>query len=161
MKIKSIEAVNVKIPQNKPTTPARRQSWRHSAPIGLPMNKFPEFPPDVPTKSPGIGGGGPVWAKITAEDGTWGLGRTGFGEPIAALVDTFYAPLLTGRDCFATEHLNDLMWRASKILRCLLRASSATERAGDVAPRFLPHLLALHLVMPAAVVSALSVFQMK
>ena len=46
--------------------------------------------------------------------GTWGLGRTSFGEPVAALIDSFYAPLLQGRDCFATEHLNDMMWRASK-----------------------------------------------
>ena len=113
MKIKSIEAVDVSIPQQKPTTSARRSSWRLSSPIGLPMNKYPEFPPDVPSKSPGIGGRG-VWVKITAEDGTWGLGRTGFGEPVAALVDAFYAPLLQGRDCFATEHLNDMMWRASK-----------------------------------------------
>ena len=77
------------------------------------MNKYPEFPPDVPGKSPGIGGRG-VWVQVTAEDGAWGLGRTGFGEPGAALVDYFYAPLLEGRDCVATEHLNDMMWRASK-----------------------------------------------
>ncbi len=84
MKIKSIEAVNVSIPQQKPITPARRSSWRLSSPIGLPMNKYPEFPPDVPSKSPGIGGRG-VWVKITAEDGTWGLGRTGFGEPVCCI----------------------------------------------------------------------------
>ena len=52
MKIKSIEAVNVNIPQQKPTTPARRASWRQSSPIGLPMNKYPEFPPSIPSKSP-------------------------------------------------------------------------------------------------------------
>ena len=103
MKIKFIETVQVAIPGNKPKTKLRRESWRHTAPFGLPMNKFPEFPPDVPGKSPGIGGGGAVWVKITAEDGTWGLGRTGFGAPI----NRFYAPLLPGRDCFATEHLND------------------------------------------------------
>ena len=113
MKIRSIRAVNVAIQRPVLTTPARRESWRHSSPIGLPMSKFPEFPPDVPSKSPGFGGRA-VWVQVTAEDGTWGLGRTGFGEPAAALVDFFYAPLLEGRDCFATEHLNDLMWRASK-----------------------------------------------
>ena len=113
MKIKSIRAVEAALPRREPTTPTRRMSWRHSAPIGLPMNKYPEFPPDVPGKSPGIGGRG-VWVQVTAEDGTWGLGRTSFGEPVAALVDYFYAPLLEGRDCLATEHLNDMMWRASK-----------------------------------------------
>ena len=54
MKIRSIRAVNVALPKREPKTPARRESWRHSSPIGLPMNKYPEFPPDVPSKSPGI-----------------------------------------------------------------------------------------------------------
>lgn len=113
MRIKSIKAVDISLPQSQPTTPARRSSWRHTSPIGLPMNKYPEFPPDLPSKSPGIGGRG-LWVQVTAEDGTWGLGRTAFGAPVATLVDTFYAPLLEGRDCFATEHLNDMMWTASK-----------------------------------------------
>lgn len=113
MKIREIRAVNVNLPPVTPRTPARRESWRHSSPIGLPMNKYPEFPPTVPTNTPGIGGRA-VWVKVTAEDGTWGLGRTSFGEPVAALIDYHYAPLLTGRDCFATELLNDMMWRSSK-----------------------------------------------
>ena len=113
MKIKSIKAVNVDLPKRVSNTPARRESWRHSAPIGLPMNKFKDFPPDLPGKSPGISCRS-VWVQVTAEDGTWGLGRTSFGEPVASLIDSFYAPLLQGRDCFATEHLNDMMWRASK-----------------------------------------------
>ena len=113
MRIKSIKAVDISLPQSQPTTPARRSSWRHTSPIGLPMNKYPEFPPDLPSKSPGIGGRG-LWVQVTAEDGTWGLGRTAFGATVATLVDTFYAPLLEGRDCFATEHLNDMMWTASK-----------------------------------------------
>ena len=113
MKIRSLRAVQLDLPAKKPSTTPRRASWRHSSPIGLPMNKYPEFPPDLPHKSPGIGGRA-VWVQVVAEDGTWGLGRTSFGEPVAALVDSFYAPLLEGRDCFATEHLNDMMWRASK-----------------------------------------------
>ena len=113
MNIRSLHAVQVDLPEKKPHTPVRRQSWRHASPIGLPMNKYSEFPPDLPHKSPGIGGRA-VWVQVVAEDGTWGLGRTSFGEPVAALIDYFYAPLLQGRDCFATEHLNDMMWRASK-----------------------------------------------
>ena len=113
MKIRSIRAVQVHLPRRAPTTPARRQSWREVSPIGLPMSKYPEFPPGLPRESPGIGGT-PVWVQVVAEDGTWGLGRTSFGEPVAALVDGFYAPLLEGRDVFATELLNDMMWRASK-----------------------------------------------
>lgn len=77
------------------------------------MSKFPEFPPGVPSSSPGIGGE-PVWVRVTAEDGTWGLGRCGFGAPVVSLIDGHFAPLLEGRDLFATEHLNDLMWRSTK-----------------------------------------------
>jgi len=113
VKIKEIRAVDVRLPPAPIRTPARRASWRHSSPIGLPMNKYPEFPPTLPSKTPGIGGA-PVWVQVTAEDGSWGLGRCSFGEPVAALIDYFYAPLLVGRDCFATELLNDMMWRASK-----------------------------------------------
>ena len=64
---------------------------------------------------PGMGGG-PVWVQITAEDGTWGLGNCSFGAPVAAIVEQVFAPLLTGRDCLATEFLNDLMWRAAQRL---------------------------------------------
>ena len=95
MEIVKIQAVNVRLPRLEPRTPPRRQSWREYAPIGLPMNKYPEFPPDLPRKTPGLGGR-PVWVKVTAADGTWGLGRTSFGEPVDALIDYFYSPLLVG-----------------------------------------------------------------
>ncbi len=111
MKIKEIRAVNVSIPHTPPKTKPRRTSWRQLAPIGLPMNRY--YPADVPSKSPGIGGGR-VWVKVTAEDGTFGLGGSSFGEPTAALVDFHYAPILEGRDCFATELLNDIMWKSTK-----------------------------------------------
>jgi L-rhamnonate dehydratase len=60
------------------------------------------------------GGLGPVWVKVTAEDGTWGLGQAAFGEPVAAFVNTVIAPILEGRDCLAIEHLNDLILRVSQ-----------------------------------------------
>jgi L-rhamnonate dehydratase len=113
MKITAIRAVEVTLPPVQLKTPPRRESWRQLSPIGLPMNKYPEFPPEVPWKSPGIGGRR-VWCQVIAEDGTWGLGATSFGEPVAALIDYHFAPLLTGRDCFATELLNDMMWRSTK-----------------------------------------------
>jgi L-rhamnonate dehydratase len=127
MKIKEIRACVVNLPPVSPTTPARRPSWRLTAPIGLPMNKYPEFPPTVPARTPGIGGR-PVWVKVTAEDGTWGLGRCSFGAPVAALIDYHFAPLLVGRDCFATELLNDMMWRSS--LRHGAQGLSAVAQSG-------------------------------
>jgi len=113
MKIKTIRAVEVDLPEAKRVTPARRESWRQLSPIGLPMAKYPDYPPTVPLKSPGIGGRR-VWCQVVAEDGTWGLGATSFGEPVAALIDYLISPMLEGRDCFATELRNDMMWRSSK-----------------------------------------------
>jgi L-rhamnonate dehydratase len=112
MKIRAIRAVQLTLPRVEPKTAPRRPSWNDSAPRGLPMNKYPEFPPDVPSKTPGMGGR-TVGVQVTAEDGTWGFGRCAFGEPVAALIDRHFAPLLVGRDGFATEHLSDLMWRSS------------------------------------------------
>ncbi len=115
MKIKQVRAVSVRLPPVTPRTPARRPSWASHTPRGLPMGKYPEFP-RLPGRSPGIGtplGGGTVWVQVIAEDGTWGLGHGGAGLPVAALVDHHFAPLLEGRDSFAHEYLNDLMWRSS------------------------------------------------
>lgn len=61
-------------------------------------------------------GGGEVWVQVKAEDGTWGLGSCSFGATSAAVIEDVYAPLLEGRDCLATEYLNDLMWRSSQRL---------------------------------------------
>lgn len=115
MKIKQIRTVTVNLPPQQPKTPARRPAWSRNSPIGLPMSKYRDEFYGPPSKVPGMGGGS-VWVQVIAEDGTWGLGRCHFGLPVAALIDHIYAPLLEGRDCFATEYLNDLMWRASQRL---------------------------------------------
>lgn len=114
MKIASIRAVHVNLPAPTPTAPARRPSWNHSAPRALPINYYPDFS-DKPGAMPGMGGK-TVWVQVVAEDGTWGLGRCSFGRTVAAVVDDIFAPLLVGRDCLATEYLNDLMWRAGQRL---------------------------------------------
>ena len=118
MKIRSLRTVQLNIPRPQPRTPPRRPSWNRSAPRSLPINYHPEFS-RFPGQMPGIGGGmggGEIWVQVTAEDGTWGLGACSFGAPTASLVDTVYAPLLVGRDCLATEYLNDMMWRATQRL---------------------------------------------
>ena len=69
----------------------------------------------MPGAQPGIGGG-VNWVQVIAEDGTWGLGRCGFGPPVASVIETIFAPLLEGRDCLATEYLDDLIWRSMQRL---------------------------------------------
>ena len=126
MKIKQVRAVSVQLPRGEAKTPPRRPSWATYTPRGLPMSKYPEFS-RLPGHSPGIGGA-TVWVQVTAEDGTWGLGRCSFGEPVVALVDRHFAPLLEGRDCLAHEYLNDLMWRSS--LRHGARGLNAVAQSG-------------------------------
>ncbi|WP_114951558.1 mandelate racemase/muconate lactonizing enzyme family protein [Sphingosinicella terrae] len=53
-----------------------------------------------------------AYVRVTAEDGSWGIGSTHWGEYIKPIVERHIAPLLAGRDCMATELLNDLMWRS-------------------------------------------------
>lgn len=114
MKIISIETVKLNVPREGPRTEPRRPTWNRTSPRSLPINYYPEFS-RLPGEMPGMGGG-QVWVKVTVEDGTWGLGACSFGAPSASVIETVYAPLLMGRDCLATEFLNDLMWRASQRL---------------------------------------------
>jgi len=111
MKIKDIRAVTLNIPQTPPKTKPRRANWNTNAPRALPINKYPEFS-RTHGWMPGADARREVWVQVTAEDGTWGLGLCSFGEPVAAIVDYHFAPLLEGRDCMALEYLNDLMWRS-------------------------------------------------
>ena len=113
MKITEIRAVNVDLPRPSPKTKARRPSWSKTTPVAMPISKYRDEYYGQPGSYPGNQGGA-VWAQVVAEDGTWGLGRSYFGRPTAAIIDDLYAPLLAGRDCFAIEHLNDLMWRATQ-----------------------------------------------
>ena len=110
MKITSIQTVSVDIPQAPPKTKPRRNTWNKTSPRSLPINYYPEFS-RLPGQMPGTGGG-EVWVKVTCEEGEWGLGSCSFGAASAVVVDTVFAPLLEGRDCLATEFLNDLMWRS-------------------------------------------------
>jgi L-rhamnonate dehydratase len=52
--------------------------------------------------------------QIPAEDATYGLGSFAHGQLGAALIDYFYAPLIEGRDAFAIELINDLIWRSQE-----------------------------------------------
>ena len=113
MKIKSVRAVSVNIPRTPPKTPARRPNWNTHARRALPINKYPEFP-RMHGAMPGANTREEIWVQVVAEDGTYGLGQCSFGELTAALVDYHFGPLLVGRDCFATEFLNDLMWRSTQ-----------------------------------------------
>ncbi|CAN5485690.1 L-rhamnonate dehydratase [soil metagenome] len=112
MKIKSIEAVRLDLPATDAArqTKPRRASYNKTAKRAFPINKYPEFPRQL-QKIPGEVAN-EMWVKVTAEDGTWGVGVCHWGNLVSPIVRDHLAPLLEGRDCFAIEFLNDLMWRS-------------------------------------------------
>ena len=112
MKIKEIQAVKVNIPFRdiKHTLP-RRPSWVESAEVANPMSKYPRYKRH---RSSWLPKWGDVFVKVTVEDGTWGLGQTSFGNPVATVIDGHFAPMLIGENCFAVEKIWDMMFRMSK-----------------------------------------------
>lgn len=112
MKIKSIQACKLALPPPKVQTTPRRASYNQTARRAFPISKYPEFPRQI-RKIPGEVSH-EVWIKITADDGTWGVGLCHWGNLIEPLIRDHFEPLLIGRDCMAIEYLNDLMWRSSQ-----------------------------------------------
>jgi L-rhamnonate dehydratase len=113
MKIKSVELVTIQRPASSPPTtiPPRRAAWTATDEVAGPMSRFPRFKPHRslygPRQWPGFA------VKITAEDGTWGLG-TASGRPVAAVVQDVFAHILEGEECLAIEKLWDMLFRVSK-----------------------------------------------
>ena len=72
MKIKSIEAVRVNLPERKYSVEPRRDSWGKTDEVANPMSWYPHVKRhrSMWTNT----GWGRVYAKVTLEDGTWGLG---------------------------------------------------------------------------------------
>ncbi len=107
MKIKRIKAVEIELaarPSTKPRQPSRNDRFR----MGRPLDRYPEL---------GDYGFPRMWPRaaciVEAEDGTWGFGVTIHGGPVARIINDFFAPLLEGQECVATEKHWDAMVRAS------------------------------------------------
>ena len=121
-KIADIEVCElVPPPPVKKGPPARRPSWSQTFKDATPLDKF-EFPTE--RREPG----GIIWVKITADDGTWGLGCTDTGDVATILIKDCLAPLLIGRDVGAIDLCNDLMWRG--MLSYSIEGLSARAVAG-------------------------------
>ncbi len=111
MKITSIRAMRLSIPPREIRTPPRRPSWAQEAEVANPMSWYPKVKAHRSLWMPNWGD---VWCKVTVEDGTWGVGYTGHGRPVAAVIDDHLAPQLVGEDCLAVEKLADMMFRLTK-----------------------------------------------
>lgn len=111
MRIKSVQAVRVNLPRREPATPPRRAGWAETAEVANPMNRFPKVKAH---RSLWLPKWEPVFCKVTAEDGTWGLGLTTCGRVTAAVIDDHLAPNLVGEDCLAIDRLYDMLFRMTK-----------------------------------------------
>jgi L-rhamnonate dehydratase len=111
MKIVSVECLKLTLPPiEHPTLPRAGAKAKGGNP--RPINKYPDMP-----RSRGQMPGdvtGEFWVRITAEDGTIGLGHSHWGDFCEPVIRKLFAPLIIGRDCHASELFNDLMWRASQ-----------------------------------------------
>ncbi|MBE2238471.1 MAG: L-rhamnonate dehydratase [Caldilineaceae bacterium] len=111
MKITSIQTVRLHLPPQSAPEGSRR-SWAEHAEVANPMSRYPHVKRQRALWLPK--NWGPLWCKVTAEDGTWGLGLSDHAPAVAAVIDGHLAPQLVGQDCLATEKLADMMFRLTK-----------------------------------------------
>ena len=112
MKIKKIECVQLNLPASEPPkSQKRRDAWAVHAEVANPMSRYPKYKRHRSSWMPRWGG---TWVKVTAEDGTWGLGTTSAGAPVQAVIRDHFAPMLEGEDCLAREKIWDMMFRMTK-----------------------------------------------
>lgn len=109
MKLRSVELLR-RAPA-PPIAPPAGSPRKLAGGVPFPIHRYAEFA-RTPATTPGEVSG-EFWVRITAENGETGLGHSHWGE-LAAPTVRFFAGLIEGRDCFATELLSDLMWRAAQ-----------------------------------------------
>jgi L-rhamnonate dehydratase len=111
MKITAIEAVRLTPPPHTSPTPPRRPSWWQHAEVANPLSRYARFKPHRDLWLPKWDA---VWCKVTLEDGTWGLGKSDHGRPVAAVIDDHLGPQLIGEEIMASARLADLLFRLTK-----------------------------------------------
>ena len=120
MRITQVQAMRLTTPPESDAARAQREAltrrpgWNRQQSIDNPARKYAFARRDSTWTGPRPAAWETVACKVTAEDGTWGLGLTSYGRPVAAIIDDQFAPLLTGQPALATERLWDMMVRAAK-----------------------------------------------
>ncbi len=111
MKIVDIKAMRLTLPEDGIDRSGRRPSWWETAEVANPMSRYPHV---KRMRNMWMPKWDEVWCMVTAEDGTWGAGSTGYGTPVAAVINDHLAPQLIGQECLATEKIADMMFRLTK-----------------------------------------------
>jgi L-rhamnonate dehydratase len=110
MKITEIATVRVNFPRRQSQTPPRRQSWSVEAEVANPMSRYPRVKRH---RSLWLPQWESAWVKVTAEDGTWGIGPLNFAPVLAPVIRHLSTHLVT-EEALATQKLADLMARLTK-----------------------------------------------
>jgi L-rhamnonate dehydratase len=111
LKITEIRAMRLDAPPAELKTQPRRDPWVKDAEVANPMSRYPRVKRNRALWLPQWQA---VWCRVTAEDGTTGLGYTSHGRPVAAVIEDHLAPQLVGEDCLATERIADMLFRMTK-----------------------------------------------
>ncbi len=111
MKIVDIKAMRLTLPDDGIDRSGRGPSWWETAEVANPMSRYPHV---KRMRNMWMPKWDEVWCIVTAEDGTWGAGSTGYGTPVAAVINDHLAPQLIGQNCLATEKIADMMFRLTK-----------------------------------------------
>jgi L-rhamnonate dehydratase len=117
MKITSIRAFAITNPtmggaysvRKENDTLLRRPPWTKDAEVANPMSRYPRY---KALRSSWLANKlGTVGCIVTADDGSWGFGTTGYGAATISLINDHIGPLLEGENPMATEKLYDMMTR--------------------------------------------------
>src|SRR5215213_8413896 len=102
MKITDIRAVRLNRPARPPVPAGRRPSWWTTDEVANPMSRYPKAKAHRDLLRPNVY---EVWCQVTLEDVTVGLCHTGYGRPVAAVIDDHRGPQLVGEEVLASERL--------------------------------------------------------
>lgn len=110
LEIVDIRAMRLDRPRRE-SPPGRRRPWTATDEVANPMSRYPDVKAH---RSLWLPKWEEVWCQVTLADGTKGLGQTGHGRAVAAVIDDHLAPRLVGQDAMAGETLADMMFRLTK-----------------------------------------------
>jgi len=111
MRIANVEVLRLRPPAAAPAEAPHRPAWSEDAEVANPLSRFPEYKRHRRLWLPRWE---PVWVRVTAEDGTQGLGCCSFGRPVAAIIADHLGPHLIGKDALAIERNWELLFRLTK-----------------------------------------------
>ena len=124
MILKDLRAYEVDLTPHPATQP--RISPTATAAFRRPIDRYPEAA-EAETG----------WKRVvciaTAADGTWGLGMTINGGPVAQIINDHLRPLLVGQPCTATSRIWDIVARATSPYGGIVGLTSYAMSAVDVA----------------------------